>query len=131
MFPQSNMKLTLYKTESDLSPSSFVMAARACTAYLACLRLPSKHSLSNTRSMELQVNNWDITNIIHEELGITSQKFQELHLDETASCSRMVPPAFARTCKTPSFIISSSSLRKFSNSPSTPPSSIGLKRARS
>jgi len=138
VFPQPNKKQTLYKTESDLSPSSFVMAAKACTAYLACLRLPSKHSLSNIRSMELQVINSEITNIIltliYEGLGITSQKIQELHLNESAresaSCSRMVPPALARTCKTPSFIISSSSLRKFNNSPSEPLSSNGQKRAR-
>jgi len=44
---------TLYRTERDFRPSSFVIAASAWTAYFACLRLPSKHSFSNIRSTEL------------------------------------------------------------------------------
>lgn len=47
-------KVTLYKTDSDINPSSLVIAERACTAYLAWLRLPSKHKVSRVRSIELK-----------------------------------------------------------------------------
>lgn len=43
-----------------------------------------------------------------------------VHLDETESCSLIVPPALARTCKIPSLIISLSSFRRLTKSFSVP-----------
>lgn len=65
------LKQTLYKTESDFSPSSFVIAANACTAYLACLLVPSKHGRSNIRSMELEINNKKMSNTIFSNQVLT------------------------------------------------------------
>lgn len=123
------LKQTLYRTESDFSPSSFVIAANACTAYLACLLVPSKHSRSRIRSMELEIDNRKMGNTNSSNQVLTGQALQ-LYLDETASCSRIVPPAFAKTCRIPSLIVSLSSLRKLISSSSDPLNNTGLKRAR-
>lgn len=48
---------TLYNTDSDLNSSSFVIAAKASTAYFANRQLPSKHIFSNSRSNLLKKNN--------------------------------------------------------------------------
>ena len=123
------LKQTLYRTESDFSPSSFVIAAKACTAYFACLLVPSKQSRSNIRSMELEINNKKMGNTIFNN-QVQTEKVLQLYLDETASCSRIVPPALAKMWRIPSLIISLSSLRKLISSSSNPLNNTGLKRAR-
>nr|GMD47225.1 hypothetical protein Iba_chr10eCG10860 [Ipomoea batatas] len=83
---------TLYKTESDMRPSSVVIDARACTAYFACLRLPSTQNLSSIRmgwgTTESYAYKNSLGNKDRHRTGSTASDLQERRTDKASTLAQ-------------------------------------------